>query len=108
VIHVTRGFESLPSPSPLHKSIQKSTAKYVADQSGDKEYQSRNGIVRIARVDGEKCKLLENPEIVLDKIRKCGRRVDLFTFMPKGVGYQPKVFKARKGEAGYEKGRDPP
>ncbi len=48
---------------------------------GDRNIKFESGIVRIARLDGEKFKFLENPEMVLDKIRKCGQRIDLFTFM---------------------------
>jgi hypothetical protein len=38
-------------------------------------------LIRIARPDGEKYKCLDNPKPVLDGLRECGVRVDLFTFM---------------------------
>jgi hypothetical protein len=50
---------------------------------GDRNINVENGMIRIARLDGEKFKFLENPEDLLGRVRKCGRRVDLFTFMQK-------------------------
>jgi hypothetical protein len=38
-------------------------------------------LIRIARPDGEKYRFLDDPEPVLNGLRNCGRRVDLFTFM---------------------------
>lgn len=38
-------------------------------------------LVKIARLDGEKFEFPEAPEEVLEELRKCGRRVDLFTFL---------------------------
>lgn len=38
-------------------------------------------LVRIARIEGDRYSSLENPERILDGLRKCGMRVDLFTFM---------------------------
>jgi hypothetical protein len=40
-------------------------------------------LIRIARLDGEKYRLLDDPEALLNGLRTCGRRVDLFTFMPR-------------------------
>jgi hypothetical protein len=37
-------------------------------------------LIRIARLEGENYKFLEDPEAVLKGLRNCGRRVDLFTF----------------------------
>ncbi len=47
-------------------------------------------VVRIARLDAEKYHFLEDPETFLDGLRKCGERVDLFTFMQKLPGSSPK------------------
>ena len=57
---------------------------------GDRNIKVESGIVHIARLDGEKVKFLDNPEMVLDKIRKCGRRIDLFTFMQRVSDTNPK------------------
>lgn len=38
-------------------------------------------LIRIARTDGEKYKFLDDPEALLNGLRTCGRRVDLFTFL---------------------------
>jgi hypothetical protein len=38
-------------------------------------------LVRTARVDGEKYCFLDDPEPVVDGLRKCSARIDLFTFM---------------------------
>jgi hypothetical protein len=40
-------------------------------------------LVRVARVDGEGYDFLQNPESDLQEIRRCGRRIDLFTFVQK-------------------------
>jgi hypothetical protein len=47
-------------------------------------------LVRIARPDGEKYKFLDDPEPMLDGLRKCGRRVDLFTFLQRLPETSPK------------------
>ncbi len=38
-------------------------------------------LVKVARLDGEKFEFPDAPEEVLEGLRKCGRRVDLFTFL---------------------------
>jgi hypothetical protein len=50
---------------------------------GDRSIVVGGGLIRMARLDGEKFKFLDNPEPFLAKIRGCGQRVDLFTFMQK-------------------------
>jgi hypothetical protein len=40
-------------------------------------------LVRIARLDGDKYKFLDDPEPVVAGLRESGRRVDIFTFMQK-------------------------
>lgn len=57
---------------------------------GDRNIRVENGIIRIARLDGEKFKFLENPEELLGKVRECGQRIDLFTFMQKVSDTTPK------------------
>jgi hypothetical protein len=38
-------------------------------------------LTRVARLDAEKYQFLDDPEPVIEGLRKCGTRVDLFTFM---------------------------
>ena len=46
--------------------------------------------IRIARLDAEKYHFLDDPESTLGKLRKCGTRIDLFTFMQKLPETTPK------------------
>jgi hypothetical protein len=47
-------------------------------------------LVRTASVDGEKYRFLDDAEPVLNSLRKCGTRVDLFTFMQRLPDTAPK------------------
>jgi hypothetical protein len=38
-------------------------------------------LIRTARLDADKYEFLNDPETLLDGLRKCGKRIDLFTFM---------------------------
>jgi hypothetical protein len=38
-------------------------------------------LIRIARLDGDKYEFLDDPEALLHSLRKCGTRIDLFTFL---------------------------
>ncbi len=40
-------------------------------------------LVRIARLDAEKFLFVDNPEPLLQSLKKCGKRIDLFTFVPR-------------------------
>lgn len=57
---------------------------------GEKEIRVKGRIIRIAHMDGEKFKFVEDPESLLAKVRDCGRRIDVFTFMQKAVDQVPK------------------
>jgi hypothetical protein len=46
-----------------------------------KEILIQGRVIRIARLDADTYEFLEDPEAVLDALRKCEVRVDLFTFM---------------------------
>lgn len=46
--------------------------------------------VRIARIDGDKYNYPDDPETLLDGLRKCGTRIDLFTFLQKLPDSEPK------------------
>lgn len=47
-------------------------------------------LIRMARIDGEKYCFLDNPEPVVEGLRKCNARVDLFTFMQRLPETTPK------------------
>jgi hypothetical protein len=47
-------------------------------------------LIRIARVDGEKYRFLDDPEPVVEGLKKCGARIDLFTFIQKLPETSPK------------------
>ncbi len=47
-------------------------------------------LIRIARLDADKYQFLDDPEPVLDGLRKSGIRIDLFTFMQKITETSPK------------------
>src|SRR5437879_4566752 len=46
-----------------------------------KDIQVQGRLVRIGRLDGDTFKFLDDPEVVIDGLRRVGERVDLFTFM---------------------------
>jgi len=55
-----------------------------------KQIRVQGGIIRIARLDGEKYNFPDDPAEVLAGLRKCGTRIDLFTFLQKLPDTEPK------------------
>jgi len=55
-----------------------------------KGVQVQGRLIRIARLDGEKYNSPDDPELILDGLRKCGTRIDIFTFLQKGLETEPK------------------
>jgi hypothetical protein len=49
----------------------------------NKDITIQGRLIRIARLDGEKYTFPDNPEVVVESLRKCGTRIDLFTFWQK-------------------------
>jgi hypothetical protein len=47
-------------------------------------------LIRIAHLDGDKYRFPDNPEAMLEGLRNCGTRIDLFTFMQKVSETSPK------------------
>jgi hypothetical protein len=47
-------------------------------------------LLRIARLEAEKYQFLDEPELVVRALRKCGIRIDLFTFMQRLPETSPK------------------
>jgi hypothetical protein len=50
----------------------------------------QRGLIRIAQLDADTYEYLDDPESVIDAIRKCGTRIDLFTFMQRLPDTSPK------------------
>ena len=46
-------------------------------------------MIRIARIDGDKYRFLNDPQTLIEGIRNCGERVDLFTFMQRLPDTEP-------------------
>src|SRR5579859_264281 len=55
-----------------------------------KEIMMRGRLIRIAQIDGDKYNFPDDPEILIDALRKCGERIDLFTFLQKLPETTPK------------------
>jgi hypothetical protein len=55
-----------------------------------KDIRIEGRLVRIAHIDGDKYTFPDDPEALLDGLRKCGRRIDLFTFLQKLPETSPK------------------
>ena len=55
-----------------------------------KDIKVQGRLLRIARLDAEKYLFLDDPEAVLDGLRKSGIRIDLFTFMQRLPETSPK------------------
>src|ERR1700723_630905 len=47
----------------------------------DRDIKITGLLIRIARIDGDKYRFLDNPEPIIEGLRRLGTRVDLFTFM---------------------------
>ena len=48
---------------------------------GERDINVRGRLLRIATVEGDKYRFLDDPETVVKDLKKCGKRIDLFTFM---------------------------
>ena len=57
---------------------------------GGTQIQVRGSLVKIARVDGEKFLFADNPDVIVESLRKSSRRVDIFTFIQKVSETTPK------------------
>lgn len=58
--------------------------------AGGKSIRVQGRVVRIASLDAEKFRFLDDPEPVLEDLRKCSTKVDLFTFLQKLPDSKPK------------------
>ena len=55
-----------------------------------KQIKVEGRLIRIARLDADKYQFLDDPERMIEALRKCGSRVDLFTFMQRLPETSPK------------------
>ena len=55
-----------------------------------REVRIEGRLLRIARLDKEQFRSLEDPEAILGGLRNCGVRIDLFTFLQKVPDRKPK------------------
>lgn len=55
-------------------------------------------LIRIARLDGDQYRFLDDPEAMLEGLRKCGVRIDLFTFMQRLPETSPKFAYPKEDE----------
>lgn len=55
-----------------------------------KDIRVRGRLIRIAQLEGDKYEFLDDPETMLDGLRRSGTRIDLFTFMQKLPETSPK------------------
>jgi hypothetical protein len=55
-----------------------------------KDIKVEGRLLRIARLDGDKYTFPDDPEALLNGLRKCGTRIDLFTFLQKLPATEPK------------------
>jgi hypothetical protein len=55
-----------------------------------KDINVRGRLIRIAQIDGDKYNSPDDPEVLLDELRNCGKRIDVFTFLQKLPETAPK------------------
>lgn len=55
-----------------------------------REIQVQGRLLRIARIEGDKYKFLDDPELIVDELRRSKERIDLFTFMQRLPETSPK------------------
>jgi len=55
-----------------------------------KEIKVQGRLLRIARLEGDKYRFVDDPEVLLKGLRTCGVRIDLFTFMQRLPETSPK------------------
>jgi hypothetical protein len=57
---------------------------------GEKEIRIEGQLVRTARLEGDGYQFLENPEPMIEQLRSCGKRIDLFSFLQRLPETTPK------------------
>ena len=55
-----------------------------------KDFRVHGRLLRVAHIDGEKYEFPDDPEAMIQALRKCGERVDLFTFLQPLTDTTPK------------------
>jgi hypothetical protein len=57
---------------------------------GNTDIRIEGRLIRTARLEGEKYRFLDDPDAVIEGLRNCGTRIDLFTFMQRVTETAPK------------------
>ena len=55
-----------------------------------KEIRIEGTILRIARLEGDGYEFIDDPETILEGLRRCGRRIDIFTFLQRVTDTTPR------------------
>lgn len=66
-----------------------SETKDVCMRVGGKDIHIEGKVLRIARLEGDGYEFIKDPDAILDGLRRCGRRIDLFTFVQKVTDTTP-------------------
>jgi hypothetical protein len=64
--------------------------KEAALMAGETELRVRGGLIRFARIEGDQYQFVDDPKPLIEDIRTCGARVDVFTFMQRLPETEPK------------------
>jgi hypothetical protein len=65
-------------------------ARKMTMEVNGKKIKIQGRAIRIARLEAEKYEFLDTPELALDVLKKCGVRIDLFTFLQRVADTIPK------------------
>ncbi len=56
----------------------------------DRDIKITGRLIRTARIDGDKYRFVDNPEPIIEELRRVGTRIDLFTFMQRLTDASPR------------------
>lgn len=62
-------------------SLNQEEVKQSRMQAGSRNIIVSGRAIRTARIDGDSYRFIEDPEPILAELRRCGRRIDFFTFI---------------------------
>jgi hypothetical protein len=82
------GKASASSHPAMASAVPEPRSQFV--RVGDRDIKIEGKFLRVAHLDGEKYRFLSDPEPLIAGLRRCGRRVDLFTFMQRLPDTEPK------------------
>jgi hypothetical protein len=56
----------------------------------EQKFSIQGQLLRIAKIDGDKYRFVDNPSAIVSSLKSCGTRIDLFTFMQRLPETEPK------------------